>query len=110
MTVEDGADGFEHRAHRQIRQESESSLIDADQRHIKGRKGARDVEHGAVAADDDGKVGFAAGFFKWQDGMPALADVGGGERIQQYPDVAPTQEIGKLQQWRSDFRALVFAD
>ena len=56
-SVEHGAERGGHLAHRDVGEEAEPSLVDADQRHVEGRQLAREREHRAVAAQHDREVG-----------------------------------------------------
>jgi len=50
----------QHAFERDVGHETQSSLIDADQRYVKWRQLARNAQHGAVAAHDDGAIGGGA--------------------------------------------------
>ena len=55
-----GQHGVKRRLHpgeRNVGQESQAALVDADQRHVERRQPARDREHRAVAAQHDRQVG-----------------------------------------------------
>ena len=85
-------------------------LVDADQRDGARRERARDVEHGAVAAEHDRKIGLAADFLEHQHRILVVADVRRGETVDQHLDPAFDEKIGELEQRLGNFRALVFAD
>ena len=110
LAVEYRGNGLEHGVERNVGQESEPPLIDADQRHVTGRKGARNVEHGAVAADDDGEIGFAAQFVQHQHGIRAIRDVGGRQPVNQHLDAAFFKKARELHDRPGDLRGVVFAD
>jgi len=89
---------------------AEPPLVDPYQRHVVRRKGAGDVEHGAVAADDDGKFGGTADVFERQHGVIVLADVRGRQRIEHDPHAPSFQKIPQPQERLGDLGALVLAD
>ena len=110
IAFEYGADGLEHGVERDVGQETEPALVDADQRDVERRQRARDIEHGAVAAEHDRKIGLAADFLERQHRIPAVADVRRGQAVDQHLDAAACEKIAELEQRLGDFRALVFAD
>ena len=55
--VEHRAERVLHAGERDVGEEAEPALVDADQRHVERRQLARDRQHRAVAAEHDGEVG-----------------------------------------------------
>ncbi len=110
IAFEDGADRLEHGVDRDIGQKPEPALVDADQCHIARRERACDIEHGAVAAEHDREVCLAPDLLEHQHRILVVADVRGGEPVDQHFDAALGEKIGEFEQRPGDFRALVFAD
>ena len=110
LAVEDRADGVEHGVERDVGEEAEPALIDADQRHVERRQRARDVEHGAVAADHDGQIGELAGSLQRHDLEVVAGDVRRGDRVEQHAHAARLQVGRQPQQRLADLGALVLPD
>ena len=82
LAVEDRADRLEHRVERDVGEKAEPALVHADQRDLVRRERARDVEHRAVAAEDDRQIGARAQLFEREHGIRAFADMRRGQPVE----------------------------
>ena len=77
---------------------AEPALIHPDQRDVERCQRAGDVEHGAVAADDDRQIGQLAGSLQRHDLEIVARDVRRGDRVEQHAHAARLQKARQPQQ------------
>ena len=92
FAIEHRADGVEHGVDGNVGEKPEPPLVHAHQSHIVRGERACDVEHGAVAPDDDGEVRLLAEFLQRQHRVGAITDMRRRQLIQQHPHLALLQE------------------
>ena len=108
VTIEHGADGLEHGVDGDVGEETKPPLIDAHQCDVEWGERARDVEHRAVAADDDRQIGDAPDFIQRQNFEVIAYDVSRGERIQQHAHAAALEKARKLRAAARRSRGLLY--
>ena len=95
-TLEHRADSLEHGVDGDVGEKAEPSLIHPDQRNIVWGQGARDVEHRAVAADDDGQIGHFADLLQRHHLEVVTGDMRGRQRIDHDPHARGCRKRRKL--------------
>jgi len=99
-----------HIGERDVGQESEAALIDADQRHIERREPASDRQHRAVATDSDRKLGVASELFRRRGGVAGQRRALRGLRIEDDIVTAVRQKRRQALERLGDAGARVAAD
>ena len=94
-----------HSRQRNVGQEAQPPLVDADQRNVVRRDLARDREHRAVAAQHDREVGVRGQFARRRGGVAGHRRVSRGLRVEDDAMAARGEERRELRQRRRDARA-----
>ena len=92
-TIEHRAEHGFHLGDGNVGEESEPTLVDADQWHAEGRELACDREHGAIAADDDCELRDAPEFAGRRGRVALQWRVSGGSGVQHHAMAARDEEL-----------------
>jgi len=84
-----------HLAGRDVGEEAEAALIDADEGDIEGGEGAGRIEQGAVATDHDDGVALAADLLPAGHGEAVVGPHLGSGRVQQHLHLAGGKVVGQ---------------
>ncbi len=95
---------------RDVGDEAEPALVDADQRRAVAGEPAGDAEHGAVAAEDDGDVAGGAERVGVEHGVGVDAGVGRGLFLDRDRDPLVDEEAGDLLELFAHAAGLELAD